>query len=100
MRIGGYLHAAALRVHGADGEQVAYSATLPSGERHAPFDTMVVSGAYTEIMELSEASMAMLQLIQNAHLEWDGTTDRYAQWIASIPERRLELRIFQRSRRA
>ena len=77
--------------------KVAYSGTLPSGERYAPFDTTVVSGAYTEIMELSEASMAIPSLSRRRTLNGTVRLTPHAQWIASVPERRRELRIIQRS---
>jgi hypothetical protein len=59
----------------AAGHEVAYSGTMPSGERFCLFDTRSANGAYTELMELSEAMLGSLELMANAHESWDGVTD-------------------------
>jgi hypothetical protein len=59
----------------AAGYQVAYSGSMPSGERFCLFDTRVANGAYIELMELSAAMLGSLVLMQKAHINWDGVTD-------------------------
>lgn len=59
----------------AAGYELAYSASLPSGERFALFDTTAASGAYTELMDMSDGVLDNLQRIERAHREWDGKTD-------------------------
>lgn len=59
----------------AAGHQVAYSGTMPGGERFCLFDTQTANGCYVELMELSEAMQGSLALMEKAHLTWDGVTD-------------------------
>ena len=59
----------------AAGHKVAFSGTMPSGERFCLFDTRVASGAYTELMEISPPMEQMLGLMEAAHRGWDGVTD-------------------------
>jgi hypothetical protein len=59
----------------AAGHKVAYSGTMPSGERFCLFDTQAANGSYVELMELSEAMLGSLALMEKAHLNWDGVTD-------------------------
>ena len=59
----------------AAGHQVAYSGTMPGGERFCLFDTQTANGCYVELMELSEAMQGSLALMEKAHLMWDGVTD-------------------------
>ena len=59
----------------AAGHAVAYSGTMPSGERFCLFDTRGVNGAYVELMELSDAMLGSLALMARAHATWDGVTD-------------------------
>lgn len=59
----------------AAGHKVAYSGTMPSGERFCLFDTRAVNGAYVELMELSPSMMQSLALMEKAHKVWDGVTD-------------------------
>ena len=58
----------------AAGHKVAYSGTLPSGERFCLFDTRASNGAYVELMELSPAMLGSLALMEKAHATWDGVT--------------------------
>ena len=57
------------------GHRVAYSGTMPSGERFCLFDTRAANGAYVELMELSPAKLGSLARMEQAHLRWDGVTD-------------------------
>jgi Glyoxalase/Bleomycin resistance protein/Dioxygenase superfamily len=57
------------------GHQIAFSGTMPSGERFCLFDTRAANGAYTELMELSPAMLTSLSLMEKAHVTWDGQTD-------------------------
>ena len=57
------------------GFSVAYSGQMPSGERFCLFDTFAAHGYYTELMEMSDAIMGSLALMEKAHAEWDGVTD-------------------------
>ena len=57
------------------GHLVAYSGTMPSGERFCLFDTRAANGAYVELMELSPAMLGSLARMEQAHLQWDGVTD-------------------------
>jgi Glyoxalase/Bleomycin resistance protein/Dioxygenase superfamily len=57
------------------GHKVAFSGTMPSGERFCLFDTRASNGAYMELMELSPAMLNTLTLMEKAHTTWDGTTD-------------------------
>jgi Glyoxalase/Bleomycin resistance protein/Dioxygenase superfamily len=59
----------------AAGHAVAFSGTMPSGERFCLFDTRKSSGAYTELMALSPAMLGSLALMEKAHARWDGVTD-------------------------
>jgi hypothetical protein len=59
----------------AAGHRVAYAGRMPSGERFCLFDTRAASGAYVELMELSEAMLGSLALMAKAHAAWDGMTD-------------------------
>ena len=59
----------------AAGHQVAYSGTMPAGERFCLFDTRAANGAYVELMELSDVMLGSLKLMAKAHAEWDGVTD-------------------------
>lgn len=59
----------------AAGHAIAFSGKMPGGERFCLFDTRTASGAYTELMEISEAMQQMLVLMESAHREWDGVTD-------------------------
>ncbi|WP_292634936.1 VOC family protein [Novosphingobium sp.] len=56
----------------AEGHGIAFSGTMPSGERFALFDTLAANGGFIELMELSVAMEASLQRMHAAHLEWDG----------------------------
>jgi Glyoxalase/Bleomycin resistance protein/Dioxygenase superfamily len=56
------------------GHEVAYSGTMPSGERFCLFDTRASNGAYVELMELSPALLVSLALMEKAHTTWDGVT--------------------------
>ncbi|GFE75688.1 MULTISPECIES: VOC family protein [unclassified Novosphingobium] len=56
----------------AEGHEIAFSGTMPSGERFALFDTLAANGGFIELMELSGAMEASLQRMHAAHLEWDG----------------------------
>ena len=57
------------------GHRVAYSGTLPGGERFCLFDTRSVNGAYVELMEFSAHMQQSLALMEKAHATWDGRTD-------------------------
>jgi hypothetical protein len=57
------------------GHAVAYSGTMPSGERFCLFDTRAANGAYVELMDLSPAMQGSLARMERAHRDWDGTTD-------------------------
>ena len=59
----------------AAGHRVAYSGTMPSGERFCLFDTRAATGAYVELMELSPAMLDSLARMEQAHCQWDGVTD-------------------------
>ena len=59
----------------AAGHRVAYSGTMPSGERFCLFDTRAANGAYVELMELSPAMLGSLARMEQAHRQWDGVTD-------------------------
>ena len=59
----------------AAGHQVAFSGTMPAGERFCLFDTRRINGAYVELMELSPAMQNSLSLMEKAHATWDGKTD-------------------------
>jgi Glyoxalase/Bleomycin resistance protein/Dioxygenase superfamily len=59
----------------AAGHKVAYSGTMPGGERFCLFDTRAANGSYVELMELSLALLGSLALMEKAHLTWDGVTD-------------------------
>ena len=48
---------------------------MPSGERFCLFDTRASNGAYIELMELSDAMLGSLALMEQAHATWDGITD-------------------------
>ncbi len=65
---------ASARLTGA-GYRVAYSGMMLAGERFCLFDTFASHGYYTELMELSDAMLASLSLMEKAHAQWDGTTD-------------------------
>jgi Glyoxalase/Bleomycin resistance protein/Dioxygenase superfamily len=62
------------RLSGA-GHKVAYSGTMPSGERFCLFDTRAESGVYVELMELSPEMLGALARMEKAHATWDGKTD-------------------------
>lgn len=57
------------------GFAVAYSGTMPSGERFCLFDTCDTYGYYIELMELSDTMKQSLSLMEKAHATWDGVTD-------------------------
>ncbi len=59
----------------AAGHKVAYSGTMPGGERFCLFDTRAANGCFVELMELSEEMQNSLTLMEKAHLTWDGATD-------------------------
>jgi Glyoxalase/Bleomycin resistance protein/Dioxygenase superfamily len=59
----------------AAGHKVAYSGTMPSGERFCLFETRASNGSYIELMELSPAMVRSLALMERAHATWDGRTD-------------------------
>ncbi|MDT0576280.1 VOC family protein [Croceicoccus sp. F390] len=59
----------------AAGYRVAYSGVMPAGERFCLFDTFASHGYYTELMELSDAMLGSLSLMEKAHQQWDGMTD-------------------------
>jgi Glyoxalase/Bleomycin resistance protein/Dioxygenase superfamily len=59
----------------AAGFAVAYSGQMPSGERFCLFDTCAVYGYYIELMEMSDAILGSLALMEKAHANWDGVTD-------------------------
>ncbi len=59
----------------AAGHEVAYSGTMPTGERFCLFDTRASNGAYVELMELSAAMLGSLELMAKANATWDGVTD-------------------------
>lgn len=59
----------------AAGHRVAYAGVMPGGERFCLFDTTAVSGAYVELMELSDGMLESLRRMEQAHREWDGATD-------------------------
>jgi hypothetical protein len=57
-----------------EGYAMAFSGTMPSGERFALFDTRPGNGGYVELMEISPAMEASLGRMHAAHVAWDGTT--------------------------
>jgi Glyoxalase/Bleomycin resistance protein/Dioxygenase superfamily len=57
------------------GHEVAYSGTMPSGERFCLFDTRAANGSYVELMDISPAMQATLALMERAHQEWDGINE-------------------------
>lgn len=59
----------------AAGHRVAFSGTMPGGERFCLFDTRSASGAYTELMEISPAMEGMLRHMEAISRAWDGVTD-------------------------
>ncbi|MDE2563120.1 MAG: VOC family protein [Sphingomonadales bacterium] len=59
----------------AAGHRIAYEGRMPSGERFCLFDTRAASGAYVELMELSDVIGQSLELMARAHATWDGVTD-------------------------
>ena len=59
----------------AAGFAVAYSGRMPSGERFCLFDTYREFGHYVELMEMSDAILQTLSLMEKAHANWDGITD-------------------------
>ncbi len=59
----------------AAGHRVAYSGSMPSGERFCLFDTRETNGAYVELMELSGAMSGSLARMEHAHCTWDGFTN-------------------------
>lgn len=59
----------------AAGHRIAYSGTMPSGERFCLFDTRAVNGVYVELMELSAVMSESLARMERAHLTWDGFTN-------------------------
>ncbi len=59
----------------AAGHKVAYSGTMPGGERFCLFNTQAENGCYVELMELSDAMQGSLALMEKAHIMWDGVTD-------------------------
>jgi hypothetical protein len=63
-----------VRLSGA-GHKVAFSGTMPSGERFCLFDTRASNGAYIELMDLSPTMLGSLALMEKAHINWDGVTD-------------------------
>lgn len=56
------------------GYEIAFSGTLPSGERFALFDTRAGNGGYVEIMDVTEASFGPMRMVHAAHVAWDGVT--------------------------
>lgn len=71
----------------AAGHEIAYSGTMPGGERFCLFDTRATNGSYVELMELSAPMQASLALMEKAHIEWDGITDpvRGMDRLAELP---------------
>jgi glyoxalase/bleomycin resistance protein/dioxygenase superfamily protein len=59
----------------AAGHRVAYSGTMPGGERFCLFDTRAANGGYVELMDISDTIARSLALMEQAHHEWDGLTD-------------------------
>lgn len=59
----------------AAGHAIAFAGHMPSGERFCLFDTRASNGAYIELMELSDAMLGSLALMEQAHATWDGITD-------------------------
>jgi hypothetical protein len=59
----------------AAGHKVAYAGVMPAGERFCLFDTTAANGAYVELMELSDAMLDSLRRMEEAHRNWDGTTE-------------------------
>lgn len=57
------------------GHAMAFSGTMPGGERFCLFDTRAADGGYVELMELSPALEESLTRMHRAHLAWDGVTD-------------------------
>jgi len=55
--------------------KIAFSGTIPSGERVAIFDTRAANGSYIELLDFSESMLFGLQLMQQASAQWDGVTD-------------------------
>lgn len=74
--------------YSAAGYKVAYSGQLPSGERFRLFDTCKEFGYYIELMEMSDAMLQTLALMEKAHLQWDGVTDpvRGMERLAEVAE--------------
>jgi hypothetical protein len=62
------------RLSGA-GHKVAFSGTMPSGERFCLFNTGGANGTYVELMDLSPTMLGSLALMEKAHINWDGVTD-------------------------
>ncbi len=58
-----------------EGHEIAFSGTMPSGERFCLFDTRAGNGGYVELMEISPTMEATLAKMHRAHLAWDGVTD-------------------------
>lgn len=57
------------------GYEIAFSGSLPGGERFALFDTRADNGGYIELMDVTESSFGPMQKIHAAHLAWDGTSE-------------------------
>jgi hypothetical protein len=57
------------------GHEVAFSGTMPGGERFCLFDTLAADAGYIELMELSPAMEQSLARMHRAHLAWDGKSD-------------------------
>ncbi|ALR21801.1 VOC family protein [Sphingobium sp. CFD-1] len=57
-----------------EGYAMAFSGTMPSGERFALFDTRSGNGGYVELMEMSPAIEASLERMHTAHQQWDGVS--------------------------
>jgi hypothetical protein len=59
----------------SQGYAIAFSGSLPGGERFALFDTRDGNGGFVELMDLTPASFGPMELIHKAHMEWDGKTE-------------------------
>lgn len=59
----------------ARGYEMAFSGTMPSGDRFAIFDSRKDNGGYIELMDMSPPMWEPIEAIHRAHVGWDGKTD-------------------------
>lgn len=58
----------------AHGYAAAFTGRMPGGERFALYDTLAGNGGFIELMDLTSTTLGPMEMIHQAHLDWDRKT--------------------------